>query len=214
MSGRGVAFAAFAAFLFAIIQPSIAHGHLGHEVQTAERYLKVDFSDDHVRVVVSLMLGPLEARRVLMVADRDSGDGDGELTTAEADAYMARWGEGLVADLPIELDGEQVAVTWAEAYLDPTGPISARPATVEMVARLPLPEGQHRITLRDRMRRETFDRTDVAFRAREGAELVAGGASESPEDRVPALAFAGDQGPDVLTAVADVPGPSAAPQSR
>jgi hypothetical protein len=187
---------------------SVASAHLGHEVETAERYLKVDFGDDHVRVVVSLMLGPLEARRVLAIADRDGGDGDGTLTPAEADAYMAAWGEGLTTDLPLSLDGTSVEVQWEEPFLDPTGPISARPATVEMVARIPLTAGRHSLTVRDQMRRDTFDRTDVVFSAREGASLVASGPGEEVTDRVPAFAFASSQGPDVFTAVADVPGGS------
>jgi len=64
--------------------------------------------------------------------------------------------------------------------------------------------------MRDRMRVEAFDRTDVAFRAHGGARLVASGWGESPADPTPALAF----GPDlprpeeggVLTAVYDIPG--------
>ncbi len=186
----------------------VARAHLGHEVQTAERYLKLDVADDHARVVVSLMLGPVEAARVLRIADRDGGDGDGTLTESEADAYMAVWGDGLATDLPIEVDGAPVAVEWGEPYLDPTGPITPRPATVEMVARIPLEAGEHRITMRDRMQRETYDRTDVAFRVRDSAELVASGAEEAPSDRVPTLAFAGGRGPDVFTAVVNVPGPS------
>jgi hypothetical protein len=193
--------------LTALTPPFVAEAHLGHEVQTAERYLKVDAADDHVRVVVSLMLGPVEAARVLRIADRDAGDGDGNLTEAEADAYMAIWGEGLLADLPIEVDGEPVAASWGEPYLDPLGPISPRPATVEMVARIPLDAGTHSITLRDRMQRDTYDRTDVAFRARDSAELVASGPEESPSERVPTLAFAGSRGPDVFTAVVNAPGP-------
>ncbi len=191
-----------------ILAPTtLASAHLGHEVQTAERYLKLDVADDHARVVVSLMLGPAEAARVLAVADRDAGNGDGTLTEAEADAYMAGWGEGLATELPIEVDGQPVAVTWGEPYLDPTGPIAARPATVEMVARFPLGAGTHRITFRDHMQRDSYDRTDVAFRVRDAAELLASGAEEAPEDRVPTLAFAGSRGPEVFTARVRVRGP-------
>lgn len=189
--------------------PTVARAHLGHAVQSAERYLKVDFEGGHVRVVVSLMLGPGEAARVLRVADREDGDGDGTLTPTEADAYLARWGVGLGEDLVLELDGAAVRVDWGEAYLDPSGPISHRPATVEMIARVPLSAGEHHLVLRDGMRRETFERTDVAFSGHDGAELVASGVGEErPSARVPAIAFAGARGPDVFSAVAVVEGSS------
>jgi hypothetical protein len=153
---------------------------------------------------------------VLSIADREGGDGDGTLTEADADADLAVWGDGLVTDLPVEVDGEPVVVQWGEPYLDPTGAIAPRPATVEMVARIPLAAGEHRITMRDRMQRETYDRTDVAFRVRESAELVASGAEEDPEGRAVTLAFAGSRGPDVFTAVVNVAGPSeeAAPEDE
>ncbi|RLB54204.1 MAG: hypothetical protein DRJ42_09875 [Deltaproteobacteria bacterium] len=202
------------ALLFALVSavvvgPTVARAHLGHAVQSAERYLKVDFEGGHVRVVVSLMLGPGEAARVLRVADREDGDGDGTLTPTEADAYLARWGVGLGEDLVLELDGAAVRVDWGEAYLDPSGPISHRPATVEMIARVPLSAGEHHLVLRDGMRRETFERTDVAFSGHDGAELVASGVGEErPSARVPAIAFAGARGPDVFSAVAVVEGSS------
>ncbi|MBW2462516.1 MAG: hypothetical protein JRH11_12780 [Deltaproteobacteria bacterium] len=189
------------------LAPAVARAHLGHAVQSAERYLKVDFEGGHVRVVVSLMLGPGEAARVLRVADREDGDGDGTLSPTEADAYLARWGVGLGEDLVLELDGARVRVDWGEAYLDPTGPISPRPATVEMIGRIPLSAGEHHLVLRDGMRRETFERTDVAFSGHDGAELVAsGGSEERPSARIPAIAFAGARGPDVFSAVAVVEG--------
>lgn len=196
-----------ASILASMLAPSLAAAHLGHAVQSAERYLKVDFARGHARVVVSLMLGPGEASRVLHLADREDGDGDGTLTSAEADAYLARWAVGLSEDLTIEVDGVPVDVAWGEAYLDPPGPIGPRPATVEMIARIPLVEGEHHLVLRDAMRRETFERTDVAFSSRDGAELVASGAGEErPSARVPAIAFADVRGPDAFSAVAIVQG--------
>ena len=171
--------------------PLPAHAHLGHVVLSAERYLKLEVSPEGARVVVSLTLGANEARRVLAAADADA---DGTLTQPEADAYMAQWGEGLATDLPVEVDGELVDVVWAEPFLDPVGPIRSLPATVEMVARVPVSGGRHRVTFRDRMRREAFDRTDVAFRARDGAEIEASGLGEAPTGIVRELAFGAQVG--------------------
>lgn len=185
-----------------------AAAHLGHIVLRAERYLKVEASADEARVVVSLTLGPDEGRRVLEAAD---ADGDGTVTAAEADAYMAQWGEGLRTDLPVTLDGEPVQVDWGEPYFDPIGQVRPTPMTVEMVAHLPLEGGRHTITLRDRMRPERFDRTDVAFRVRDGAELVASGVAASPVSPTPSLAYGPTlpvpDGGHHVTAVVEVPGP-------
>ncbi len=170
--------------LVSLREPELASAHLGHVVLRAERYVKLDFADDSVRVVVSLTLGPDEARRVLAATD-DAGDSNGEVTQAEADAYMAQWGDGLRADLPVDVDGAPVDVAWGEAYMEPIGPIAAAPGTVEMVARVPLAAGAHRVAVHDHMRIETFDRTDIAFRARDGARLVASGIGEprTPPER-------------------------------
>lgn len=186
---------------------SVASAHLGHIVLSAERYLKMDAASDEVRLVVSLTLGPTEGRRVLEAAD---GDGDGTVTRAEADAYMAKWGEGLETDLPVTVDGHPVQVAWGEPYLEPIGRVQPTRANVEMVAHVPLERGQHTVAMRDRMRVEVFDRTDVAFRAHGGARLVASGWGERPSDPTPALAFGPDlprpEGGGVLTAVYDIPG--------
>lgn len=178
----------------------------------AERYLKLDAGDGAARVVVSLTLGPAESQRVLAAAD---ADGDGRVTSAEADAYMAQWGDGLRDELPVWLDGQRVHLEWGEAYLDPIGPVEPRPGTVEMVARLAVGGGRHTLTVRDRMPRpEAYDRTDVAFHARDGAALVSSGVGESPPGRVPTLAYGPDAGrPDTFTAIVDFPGTPESPSS-
>ena len=190
---------------------SVASAHLGHIVLSAERYLKMDAASDEVRLVVSLTLGPDEGRRVLEAADADA---DGTVTRAEADAYMAQWGEGLETDLPVTVDGQPVQVTWGEPYLEPIGAVRSARGNVEMVAHVPLERGQHTVAMRDRMRVEAFDRTDVAFRAHGGARLLASGWGEDPADPTPALAFGPDlprpEGGGFLTAVYDIPGSPAA----
>ncbi len=173
----------------------------------AERYLKVDASASEARLVVSLTLGPSEGRRVLEAAD---ANGDGTVTGPEADGYMAQWGDGLRTDLPVTVDGEPVEVVWAEPYFDPVGAVRPTSLSVEMVARVPLDAGRHTVRVADRMRRDAFDRTDVAFRARDGAVLVASGLDPSPRDATPVLAYGpelpGPEGGLVLTSVVDVPG--------
>jgi len=152
--------------------PAPASAHLGHVVQRAERYLKLDLEPHGMRLVVSLTLGPGEMGRVLVQADKNS---DSEVTTEEANAYLMEWGRGLVDELPVKVDGQRVAVRFADAYFDPTGPVRSVAGTVEMVGHLELEGGEHRIEVSDGMRRQTFDRTDVTFQARDGVELLASG---------------------------------------
>jgi hypothetical protein len=182
-----------------------AAAHIGHVILRAERYLKLDVAGNGARVVVSLTLGEQEGRRVLEAAD---ADGDGEVDAAEADAYLAQWARGLGAEVPIRVDGEPVDVDWGEGYFDPVGAVRPVPVTVEMIARLEL-EGEQTVTIEDRMvRREVFDRTDVAFRAREGAELLASGADDAPSEVIEDLAYGAsfrDGEPVTLTAVVRTP---------
>lgn len=183
------------------LAPAAAAAHLGHVILRAERYLKVDASETDTRVVVSLTLGAAEGARVLGAAD---ANGDHEVTQGESDAYLAQWAEGLRTDLPIEIDGAPFAATWTEGYLDPIGPVAATPLTVEITAHLPLTGREHVVRVRDHMRREVFDRTDVAFRAHDGAEIVSCGPGEEPtgtqNDFSYGTAAGGDAPPDVLTA--------------
>ncbi|AKF05565.1 hypothetical protein [Sandaracinus amylolyticus] len=160
----------------AIARP--ARAHLGHVILRAERYLKLDATEGDTRLVVSLMLGAEEGERVLAAAD---ANGDHEVTRDEADRYLAQWGEGLRTEVPVELDGAPVELAWTDGWLDPIGRVREVPLTVEMVAHLPTDAREHHVVFEDRMvRRETFDRTDVAFRAHDGAEMIACGPERDP----------------------------------
>lgn len=197
-----------------VLVPAAVEAHLGHVILRAERYLKIDASDEDTRVVVSLTLGASEGARVLAAAD---ANGDHDVSQAESDAYLAQWGEGLRTDVPIEIDGSPFAATWTEGYLEPIGPVSATPLTVEITAHLPLTGREHVVRVRDHMRREVFDRTDVAFRAHDGGEIVACGPGEEPtgtqNDFSYGAAAGGDAPPDVLTARLRFPGRSDASAS-
>ena len=138
----------------------------------AERYLKIEVVPTGARFVVSLNLGPPEMRTILERAD---GDSDGEVTQAEADAYMALWAEGLQTDLPVTIDGEAVTLEWGEAYFDPLGAVRPVIGTVEMVAHHPLDGGEHAIVLTDDMRLESLERTDVRLTAEPPVEVLAAG---------------------------------------
>lgn len=187
-----------------------ASAHIGHTIARAERYLKLDAADADTRFVVSLTLGEAEGRAVLSDVDTDD---DGQVTEREADAYLATWAEGLREELPIEVDGAPMEVEWTEGWLDPLGPVRSVPVTVEMVAHLPVTGREHHVLVRDRMvRREVFDRTDVSFRAHDGAELIASGATEAPSGVEEDLGFT-REGPtlDVLAADVRYPSRSAVP---
>lgn len=186
--------------LSGVLLPAHASAHLGHTVVSAERFLKLDVSEADTRLVVSLTLGAAEGRRLLAEAD---ADGDGSVSDAEANAYLAAWAEGLRDELPVEVDGSRVEVVFGEPFLDPIGRVSAVPVTVELVAHLPVEVPQARIVVHDRMvRREIFDRTDVLFRAHDGAEIVASGLGETLTRRELDVAFGPSfQGP-MPTAIA------------
>lgn len=189
----------------------VASAHLGHVVVRAERYLKIEATPDEARIVVSMSMGKGEMARVLAAADAE-GTRDGRVTSEEAQAYLDRWGEGLAEELPVELNGRRVKVRWGEGHMAPLGRVRAIPGVVEMVARVPLDGGRHTLVVRDRMRPQVADRTDVAFRVRDGVDLVASGAAEEPDRTIADLAYgpeaAAEGRADALTAVLEVPGPS------
>lgn len=182
-----------------------AHAHLGHEVARAERYLKLDVAGRSARLVVSLTLGAREGARLLAAADTD---GSGAVSEAERDAYLAEWGAGLERELPVTVDGKRIELSWGEPYMDPIGPVRPLPVTVELVARFELDGGRQTIRLEDRVvRREIYDRTDVAFRTRDDATLIASGLGEEPlNSSSPDVFFGREQKPPVvLTAIVETP---------
>lgn len=175
-----------------------AAAHVGHVILSAERYLKLDVSGHDVRVVVSLTLGPAEGRRVLEAAD---SSGDADVSAAESETYLAAWAEGLQGELPLSLDGEALELTWAEGYFEPNGPVRQAAVTVEMVARFELSGGDQTVRLIDSMvRREVFDRTDVAFQIRGDAELVSSGVEGQIDGPTPEFSYPGtfQEGEDVV----------------
>lgn len=157
-----------AAFLAAAPGPSRASGHLGHVVLRAERYLKFDVEPAALRIVASLTLGAAEMARIMRDADTNQ---DGSVDGPEADVYMRTWGEGLTEELRVEVDGEPVAVVWGDAYLDPQGVIRNEAGSVEMVARVELDPGTHRIQLSDSMPTAALDRSDIVIRSQPGGSV-------------------------------------------
>jgi hypothetical protein len=83
----------------------------------------------------------------------------------------------------LAVDGEPADATWTNGWLEPVGPVGRRAVTVELVAHVPLEGPEHTVVLTDGMvGRERFDRTDVAFRARQGGMLMACGTEREPAD--------------------------------
>lgn len=155
---------------------SVASAHLGHLVQRAERYLKVDVSGYRVRLVVSLTLGARETARLMQQAD---SDGNGWVSPEERDAYMGLWGAGLVDELAVRVDGTRVDVEFAEPFMQPIGAIVATEGSVEMVGTFVLDGGEHDVVIADTMPREAFERTDYSFRARDEAVMLASGLGDN-----------------------------------
>lgn len=178
-----------------------AEAHLGHTITRAERYLKIDASESDTRIVVSLTLGAEEGQRLLESADANQ---DGTVSQSEADAHLETWGQGLREELPVEVNGERVEVTWTDSFMDPIGDVRALPLTLEMVAHVPVGTRDATITVHDAMvRREIFERTDVGFQAHDGAELIASGSSDEVlADRRMALSFGPSAGQAMPTGIA------------
>lgn len=156
-----------------------ASAHLGHLVQQAERYLKVDVSGYRVRLVVSLTLSARETARLMQQAD---ADGNGWVSPEERDAYMAQWGTGLRDELAVHVDGARVDVEYAEPFMQPIGEIVASDGAVEMVGTFVLDGGDQTVVITDGMPLDPFDRTDFSFRARDGATLLASGLGDDAAD--------------------------------
>src|SRR5690606_9298437 len=83
-------------------------------------------------------------------------------------------------ELTLELDGQRIDARWGEAYFEPIGAIDGTPATVEMVAHIPMSGGRHTVRLRDEMPTAAFERTDFVVTTRDGAMLLQSGRGESP----------------------------------
>ncbi len=157
-----------------------ASAHLGHVVENAERYVKLDAHEGELRVVVSITLGAAEGRRALDAADTNE---DGRLDDAEVDAHVRGYADTLDRDLRLTIDDAPMPWRLASLRISPRGP--AVPRAVEFEVRQTLREGTHRLTLHDSGEGPSFDRTDVALHAREGARLEASGAGATL--RTPAL---------------------------
>ena len=173
--------AVIGALALVLLQPATSRAHLGHTVQQAERYLKLDVSGYKVRLVVSLTLGARETARLMEQADRNR---DGWVSPQERDEHMAQWGDGLRDELRVSVDGRAVDVTYGEAFMQPIGEIVATEGSVEMVGVFDLDGGEQVVVVEDRMPMQGFERTDFSFRARDGATLVASGIGDSPAEAV------------------------------
>ena len=158
--------------------PGATRAHVGHVIARAERYIKLDIGGRDARVVVSLSLGRDVGRGVLQTAD---SDGDGEVSAEESERYLEEWAAGLADELPVRVDGRAVPLAWRDGFFEPIGEVRATPATLELVGHFRLTGGEQTVRIEDAMvRREVFERTDVRFQCRDGAELIASGLEEEP----------------------------------
>lgn len=157
-----------------------AQAHVGHQVQTAERYIKIDVSGYTGRVVVSLNTGATETLRLLRLAD---ADGDQTVTEEERDAYLEAWRAGLATEVELRAGDSVVPLEWGDAFMSPIGPMQATSGSVEMVGRFTFAGGEVTLTLRDDMPQGGFERTDYSARVRDGATLLGAGLGRVDDGR-------------------------------
>jgi hypothetical protein len=176
---------------------STASAHLGHEVQRAERYLKLDLREREVRLVVTLTLGEAEGEALMRAAD---DDGDRRVSELEAERHLESWASALGEELVLPADGERVALSFGDGFFDPKGPVRRVVATLEMVGRGRLPSGVYELALEDRMaNRNVFERTDVMLVASPPVEILGDGFEEPERPPRGAYAFSPERAPERIS---------------
>ncbi len=169
-----------------VAAPSDAFAHLGHTVQSVERFVRVDFSGRVARVVVSLSLAPREMRALERAWDDDS---DGKLEGAEIEAHQAVLVARLNEALRMEVDGHSVRPRWGDVYVSSRRSPGRGPGIVEIVAGLVLDGGVHRFAVLDDGLEENIERTDVRFASHGDAQILACGLGAEPTRRTMRVAY-------------------------
>lgn len=207
--------------------PGIAFSHRGHRVEQAERYIKLDFQPDHVRIVCSWVFSPGQARPIVRAADLDH---NGSLSDREVDTWMAEWTRATSRQIEVLIDREVQSIDFGEGYLSQSGRRFEAPLTAEVTGRIDHAGGRRRFAVvlnapsSDRVHL-SLERTDVKLVTHTEVALLAADlighspgrrpdafeTSDSFEARSPALPkthFYFGSDPDSRTVVVDVEAPS------
>lgn len=190
--------------IFAIlVAASTAEAHLGHAVERAERYLKLELREREVRLVVTLTLGEVEGEALLRAADED---GDGRVSDEEATEHLGRWAAALEEEIVLRANGTRIPLHFGDGFFDPKGRARRAVATLEMVGRGRLPPGNATLELEDRMaRRDAFERTDVSLVARPPVRILGDGFDEARRPPRLAYAFPPERAPEKLVLEVESP---------
>lgn len=134
--------------------------------------MKLEATANELRIVVSLSLGQEAGFRLLAQADADH---DANVTDNEVTAAVTAWRTALETELTANVDGLGAPIRWEQGYLSERGAVRRTPLVLEAVGHLALEPGVRRIDLVDAMQLGDVDRTDVAFRARDGVRILSSG---------------------------------------
>ncbi len=183
-----------------------ARAHVAASVDDNNRYLKLSLLGDRVRLAYTVFFGevPGKAMRPSIDANRD-----GRLDPAETQAFAARLGDEVAAQLRAVLDGKELPVRFSQVSFGAVSElVSGGAFSIDLVATLCMePAAQHQLGLRDRFAVPRPGETEVYLEDGPGisitsATLGAQGASQAMFRFAGAVPALGEPGLRVAFAVA------------
>lgn len=194
-----------------------AHAHPNHGPSWGERYLKLEISPGHARVVYGLTFSARYGRQIREIADRDD---DGVITRNETNQFGASFTKGLTADVLLDIDDEPRAVAWSPPFVATLqGKLRRGPVALETAAKVKLAPGLHRIVITESAEFEGIYRTTVKIVETEGVKLLRAGRGSHPRGTEHRLVFLdlpyeGPPSPRVVSVEVELPGPTGLMGSR
>jgi hypothetical protein len=146
-SSRALILSLFGAL--ALIGSGPAGAHVAASVDDNNRYLKLTFLGDRVRLAYTVFFGEVPGRQMRPGIDRNR---DGQLDPEETDVLAARLATEVAGQLALSIDGKSVAVRFAQrSFGTMTRSIQGGAFSVDLIATICMaPAPRHQLALRDR----------------------------------------------------------------
>lgn len=163
------------------------HAHPNHGPSWGERYLKLEMSSEHLRVVYGLTFNARYGRQVRDIADTDD---DGVITPVESVRYGKRFTKILSRDFELFVDDETCDVEWSRPFVATLeGQLRRGPVAFETAAKLELAPGRHQLLCTDRAEFEGIYRTTAKLVVGEEVKLLRAGRGPQPRRKELRLVF-------------------------